>query len=67
MYNREKRKTLDKRIKLLIKLGCDREQAKAITYSRRSYLNISMFISIFITNKRLKQKGELVNKKQTIT
>ena len=50
-------KTLDKRIKSLIKLGCDIEQAKAITYSRKSYWNTSMFISIFITNKRLKQKG----------
>lgn len=50
-------KSLNKRINALIKLGCSEEQAKAITYSRKSYWNISMFISIFITNQRLKQKG----------
>ncbi len=46
-----------KRIESLIKLGCNKEQAKAIAYSRKRYWNSSMYISIFITNKRLKQKG----------
>ena len=46
-----------KRIESLIKLGCNKEQAKVIAYSRKSYWNTSMYISIFITNKRLKQKG----------
>ena len=45
-----------KRIESLIKLGCDKEQAKAIAFSRKSYWRISMFINIFITNKKLKQK-----------
>lgn len=46
-----------KRIESLIKLGCNKEQAKAIAYSRKSYWNTSLYISIFITNKRLQQKG----------
>ena len=46
-----------KRIESLIKLGCDKEQAKAIAFSRKSYWRVSIFISIFITNKKLKQKG----------
>ena len=46
-----------KRILALVKLGADIEQAKAIAFSRKSYWNTSMFISIYITNKRLKQKG----------
>lgn len=46
-----------KRIESLIKLGCEKEQARAIAYSRKSYWNSSLFISIYITNKRLKQKG----------
>ena len=53
-------KVSSKRILALVKLGADTEQAKAIAFSRKSYWNISMFISIYITNKRLKQKG-LVN------
>ena len=52
-------KTSKKRIESLIKLGCDKEQAKAIAYSRKGYWNSSLYINIFITNKRLKQK-ELV-------
>lgn len=50
-------KVSKKRIESLVKLGCNKEQAKAIAYSRKSYWNTSMYISIFITNKRLKQKG----------
>lgn len=50
-------KTSKKRIESLIKLGCDKEQAKAIAYSRKGYWNSSLYINIFITNKRLKQKG----------
>lgn len=46
-----------KQIIALAKLGADIEQAKAIAYSRKSYWNTSKFISIYITNKRLKQKG----------
>ena len=46
-----------KRIESLKKLGCDKEQAKAIAYSRKSYWNTTIFISIYITNKRLQQKG----------
>jgi len=45
-----------KRIESLIKLGCNKEQAKAIAFSRKSYWNTSMYLSIFITNKKLKQK-----------
>ena len=52
-------KTSKRRIKGLIKLGCDKEQAKAIAYSRKSYWNSSLYISIFITNKALKLKGLL--------
>ena len=52
-------KTSRKRIESLIKLGCTKEQAKAITYSRKSYWNSSLYISIFITNKTLKLKGLL--------
>lgn len=40
-------KTSRKRIESLIKLGCKKEQAKAITYSRKSYWNSSLYISIF--------------------
>ncbi|MEG2200560.1 MAG: group II intron maturase-specific domain-containing protein, partial [Anaerovorax sp.] len=50
-------KVSKKRIESLIKLGCDSEQAKAIAYSRKSYWNSSLYISIFITNNRLKEKG----------
>lgn len=32
-------KDLNRRINALIKLGCSKEQAKAITYSRKSYWN----------------------------
>ena len=46
-----------KRIPALVQLGADTEQAKAIAYSRKSYWNTSMFIGIYITNKKLKQKG----------
>ena len=38
-----------KRIESLIKLGCSKEQAKGIAYSRKSYWNSSLYISIFIT------------------
>ena len=50
-------KVSKKRIWALVKLGANIEQAKAIAFSRKSYWNTSMFISIYITNKRLKQKG----------
>lgn len=50
-------KVSKKRIESLIKLGCDKEQAKAIAYSRKKYWNSSLYISIFITNERLKQIG----------
>ena len=46
-----------KRIPALVKLGADIEQAKALAFSRKSYWNSSLFIGIYITNKRLKQKG----------
>ncbi len=46
-----------KRIERLRKLGCNEEQAKAIAYSRKKYWNSSLYISIFITNKILKQIG----------
>lgn len=38
------------------KLGADIEQAKAIAYSRKNYWNSLMFIGIYITNNKLKQK-----------
>lgn len=50
-------KIASKRISVLIKLGTDIKQAKAIAYSRKSYWNSSLFVSIYIMNKRLKQKG----------
>ena len=50
-------KVPNKRIESLRKLGCDEEQAKAIAYSRKKYWNTSLYISIFITNKKLKQIG----------
>ncbi len=50
-------KTSKKRIESLIKLGCNKEQAKAIAYSRKSYWNSSLYISIFITNDKLRRKG----------
>ena len=46
-----------KRIWAIQKLGADIEQAKAIACSRKSYWNSSMFIGIYITNNKLKQKG----------
>ena len=46
-----------KRIERLRKLGCNEEQAKAIAYSRKKYWNSSVYISIFIPNKILKQIG----------
>ena len=52
-------KTSRKRIESLIKLGCEKEQAKAITYSRKSYWNSSLYINKFITNKTLQIKGLL--------
>lgn len=45
-----------KRIWAMQKLGADIEQVKAITYSRKSYWNSLMFIGIYITNNKLKQK-----------
>lgn len=39
------------------KLGADIEQAKAIAYSRKSSSNSLMFIGIYITNNKLKQKS----------
>ena len=45
-----------KRIPALVKLGANIEQAKAIAFSRKKLLDTSMFISIYITNERLKQK-----------
>ncbi len=50
-------KIASKKISALIKLGADIKQAKAAAYSRKSYWNLSLFVSIYITNKRLKQKG----------
>ena len=50
-------KVPNKRIENLRKLGCDEEQAKAIAYSRKKYWNTSLYISIFIPNKILKQIG----------
>ena len=50
-------KTSRKRIWALSKLGASEEKAKSIAYSRKSYWNTSMYLSIFITNKRLQQKG----------
>jgi RNA-directed DNA polymerase len=46
-----------KRIWGLQKLGANIDQAKAIAYSRKSYWNSSLFIGIYITNDKLKQKG----------
>lgn len=46
-----------KRIPALVKLGANIEQAKVIAFSRKSYWNTSMFISVYITNNRLRQKG----------
>ena len=46
-----------KKILALVELGADIGQARAITYSRKSYWNTSIVISIYITNERLKQKG----------
>lgn len=46
-----------KRIPALVKLGANIEQAKAIAFSRKSYWNTSIYISKYITNKRLNQKG----------
>ena len=53
----KQRKIPDKRILELVKLGANKEQAKAISYTRKSYWNTSIFISIYITNKILNQKG----------
>ena len=50
-------KVSKKRIESLRKLGCNEEQAKAIAYSRKKYWNTSLYMSIFITNKILKQIG----------
>ena len=47
-----------RRILALVKLGANKEQAKAIAYSRKSYWNTSMYISIYITNARLKEKAK---------
>ena len=44
-------------IPALVKLGANIEQAKAITFFRKRYWNLSLFIGIYITNKRLQQKG----------
>ena len=46
-----------KRIWALRKLGAGIEQAKAITFSRKSYWNSSLYISLYITNDKLRQKG----------
>ena len=48
-----------RRIEKLVSLGCETKQAKAIAYSRKSYWNSSLYISIFVTNKKLKEKGLL--------
>ena len=50
-------KTCNNRIRCLRILGANIKQAKVIAYSRKSYWNSSLFVSIYITNKRLKQKG----------
>ncbi len=46
-----------KRVDSLVKLGCNKEKAKAIAFSRKSYWNSSLYLNVFITNNRLKQKG----------
>lgn len=50
-------KVSSKRISALVRLGANIEQAKAITYSRKKYWNSSLFLNVYITNKRLQQKG----------
>ena len=50
-------KVSKKRIWGLQKLGANIDKAKAIAYSRKSYWNSSLFIGIYITNDKLKQKG----------
>lgn len=45
------------RMNNLMKLGCEKEQAKAVSFSRKGYWNSSLYISIFITNKRLQKRG----------
>lgn len=50
-------KVLSKRIPALVKLVANIEQAKAVTFSRKKYWNLSLFIEIYITTKRLQQKG----------
>ena len=50
-------KVSKKRIESLIKLGCDKERAKALAYSRKKYWSLSLYINLYITNKNLKQKG----------
>ena len=52
-------KCSSKRIESLIKLGCNKEKAKALAYSRKSYWNSSLYISIYITNEKLQRKGLL--------
>ena len=50
-------KVLSKRIPALVKFGVNIERAKAITFSRKKYWSLSLFIGIYITTKRLQQKG----------
>ena len=52
-------KNTGKRIESLIRLGCEKGQAKALANTRKSYWKSSLYIGIYITNKRLKQKGLL--------
>ena len=52
-------KTCKHRCKCLLKLGIDKDTARACAYTRKSYWRMSMSIPIHmaISNERLKQKG----------
>lgn len=49
----------DKRIKSLVKLGIDKEEAQGLTYCRKGYqfISKSSVVQRAINNKRLKQRG----------
>lgn len=50
-------KVLKCKIISLLKLGCNQENAKAIAFSRKNCWNTSLYLNVYITNKRLRQKG----------
>lgn len=52
-------KCSSKRVESLMRLGCDKEKAKALAYSRKSYWNSALYINIYITNEKLQRKGLL--------